>query len=180
MSYPGNKAPTKRYRGNLLISILILDPQPGIQALLSHSFVIEPSARGVTPVSAPVQTLPGRSIHNQANQTSRAPRLLIFPSPTDSGQRFPYSFLHYFSFNFLQKGSNTKSYLKWGVSLIFHSPFLGFTTSTHTLPLKHRGTCAAEISSQVSAVSWVSDSIPEGSTIEFKILKQNFKVYFCT
>lgn len=40
---------TEGHRENLLVSILILDSQPGIQALLSHSFVIEPPAKGKTP-----------------------------------------------------------------------------------------------------------------------------------
>lgn len=102
---------TERYRGNLLISILILDSQPGIQAFLSHSFVIEPSARGKIAVSVSVQTAWMKQTR-AANQISRVQEPLIFPNPTEWPEISLNQFLHYFPFNFLQKGRNTKSYLK--------------------------------------------------------------------
>lgn len=138
---------TERYSENLLISILILDSQPGIQALLSHSFVIEPPTRRKTPVSASVQ-----SRHIQANQTSR-PRSLLSPVPLRMARDFPK--FNSFSITFpstFSKKAETESYLKSGTFFIFHFPFLeGYiTTSTHILALKHHGTVVFEIVSQVS------------------------------
>ena len=133
---------TERYSENLLISILILDSQPGIQALLSYSFVIEPPARRKIPVSASVQ-----SRHVQANQTSR-PRSLSSPAPLRMARDFPKFNSFYITFpSTFSKRQKQKAFLS-----VFHFPFLEdyITTIAHILALKHHGTVVSEIVSQVS------------------------------
>lgn len=122
---------TEGYRENLLISILILDSQPGIQALLSHSFVIEPSARGKTQCQYLCKLCLDKADTSKPTKLPESSNLLFIPVPLRMARDF-LSFSITFPPTFC-KMSETKSYLKLGTSLIFPFPFLeGYTNQKYT------------------------------------------------